>query len=40
MPNPVLNEKAIAEARAGWAAPKPPSPGGTTWAPPNAAGTG
>jgi uncharacterized YccA/Bax inhibitor family protein len=40
MPNPVLNEKAIAEARAGWAAPKPPSPGGATWAPPSGPFTG
>src|SRR3954454_1946086 len=40
MPKPVLHEKAIAEARAGWAAPNPPSPGGATWAPPSGPFTG
>lgn len=34
MPNPILNDKSMAEARAGWAAPQAPSPGGQTWAPP------
>lgn len=34
MSNPILNDKALAEARAGWAAPQAPSPGGSTWAPP------
>jgi uncharacterized YccA/Bax inhibitor family protein len=36
MSNPILNDKALAEARAGWAAPQAPSPGGATWAPPSA----
>jgi uncharacterized YccA/Bax inhibitor family protein len=35
MPNPVLNDKALEEAKAGWAAPQAPSPGGATWAPPS-----
>jgi uncharacterized YccA/Bax inhibitor family protein len=30
----MLNEKKLEEARAGWAAPEPPSPGGQTWPPP------
>ncbi len=34
MPNPILNDKQLEEARSGWAAPNPPSPGGTVWAPP------
>ena len=34
MPNPILNEKQLEAAKAGWAAPKAPSPGGTVWAPP------
>jgi uncharacterized YccA/Bax inhibitor family protein len=39
VPNPMLNEKKIEEARAGWAAPHPPSPGGDVWAPPVEPGT-
>ncbi len=39
MPNPMLNEKRIEEARAGWAAPEPPSPGGQVWPPPVEPGT-
>jgi uncharacterized YccA/Bax inhibitor family protein len=31
MANPMLNDKALEESRAGWAAPTPPSPGGQTW---------
>lgn len=34
MPNPILSEKKLEEARAGWAAPTPPSRGGDLWAPP------
>jgi uncharacterized YccA/Bax inhibitor family protein len=34
VPNPILNEKQLEAAKAGWAAPKAPSPGGTVWAPP------
>jgi uncharacterized YccA/Bax inhibitor family protein len=34
MQNAILNEKRLAEAQAGWAAPTPPSPGGQVWAPP------
>ncbi len=34
VPNPILNEKKLEEARAGWAAPQPPSRGGDVWAPP------
>jgi uncharacterized YccA/Bax inhibitor family protein len=34
MQNAILNDKRLAEAQAGWAAPNPPSPGGTTWAAP------
>ena len=33
----VLNERRLAEAQAGWAAPTPPSPGGQVWAPPSTA---
>ena len=32
MQNAILNEKRLAEAQAGWAAPTPPSPGGQVWA--------
>jgi uncharacterized YccA/Bax inhibitor family protein len=40
MQNAILNERRLAEAQAGWAAPTPPSPGGQVWAPPTApAGT-
>lgn len=35
MQNAILNEKRLAEAQAGWAAPTPPSPGGQVWAPPS-----
>ena len=35
MQNAILNEKRLAEAQAGWAAPTPPSPGGHVWAPPS-----
>src|SRR4051812_10296124 len=35
----MLNEKKIEEARAGWAAPQAPSPGGQVWAPPPQSGT-
>jgi uncharacterized YccA/Bax inhibitor family protein len=35
VPNPILNEKKLEEARAGWAAPQPPSRGGDVWAPPS-----
>jgi len=34
VPNPILNEKKLEEAHAGWAAPQPPSRGGDVWAPP------
>jgi uncharacterized YccA/Bax inhibitor family protein len=34
VPNPILNEKKLEEARSGWAAPQPPSRGGDVWAPP------
>lgn len=34
MSNPLLNDKRLEEARAGWAAPHPPSPGGAVWGPP------
>jgi len=34
VPNPILNDKNFEEARAGWAAPTAPSPGGTMWGPP------
>jgi uncharacterized YccA/Bax inhibitor family protein len=34
MQNAILNERRLAEAQAGWAAPTPPSPGGQVWAPP------
>jgi uncharacterized YccA/Bax inhibitor family protein len=34
MQNAILNEKRLAEAQAGWAAPTPPSPGGQVWAAP------
>ena len=39
MPNPILNDKNFEEARAGWAAPSSPSPGGAVWGPPGATGT-
>ena len=38
MQNAILNERRLAEAQAGWAAPNPPSPGGQIWAPPSAPG--
>ena len=38
MQNAILNERRLAEAQAGWAAPNPPSPGGQLWAPPSAPG--
>lgn len=38
MANLVLNEKRLAEAQSGWAAPKAPSPGGQVWAPPTVPG--
>jgi uncharacterized YccA/Bax inhibitor family protein len=38
MQNAILNERRLAEAQAGWAAPNPPSPGGQIWAPPTAPG--
>jgi uncharacterized YccA/Bax inhibitor family protein len=31
VPNPILNDKNFEEARAGWAAPAAPSPGGSVW---------
>jgi uncharacterized YccA/Bax inhibitor family protein len=31
VPNPILNDKQFEEARAGWAAPQAPSPGGEVW---------
>jgi len=34
VPNPILNDKNFEEARAGWAAPSAPSPGGAVWGPP------
>lgn len=34
MADPILNDKTLAQARAGWAAPQAPSPGGQVWAPP------
>lgn len=34
MANPILNDKKLEEARAGWAAPQAPSRGGDVWAPP------
>lgn len=39
MANLVLNEKRLAEAQSGWAAPTAPSPGGAVWAPPAPPGT-
>lgn len=40
MANPILNDKKLEEARAGWAAPQAPSRGGDVWAPPTpSAGT-
>ena len=39
MANPILNDKKLEEARAGWAAPRSPSPGGDVWAPPTVPGT-
>ena len=38
MANLVLNDKRLAEAQAGWAAPNAPSPGGQVWAPPSVPG--
>ena len=38
MPNPLLNDKRLSEARSGWAAPHAPSPGGDVWSPPTAPG--
>ena len=40
MPNPILNDKNFEEARAGWAAPTSPSPGGAVWGPPGTPPTG
>lgn len=40
MANPILNDKTLEEARAGWAAPNGRSAGGATWAPPAAGGSG
>lgn len=34
MANPILNDKKLEQARAGWAAPQPPSLGGQVWGPP------
>lgn len=34
MPNPILSDKKLEEARSGWAAPTPPTRGGDVWAPP------
>lgn len=31
VPNPILNDKQFEEAKAGWAAPSAPSPGGDVW---------
>lgn len=39
MADPILNDKTLEAARAGWAAPQAPSPGGQTWAPPAPPGT-
>ncbi|MFV0306732.1 MAG: Bax inhibitor-1/YccA family protein [Desertimonas sp.] len=39
MPNPILSDKKLEEARAGWAAPTPPTRGGDVWAPPPPPGT-
>ena len=39
MPNPILNDKQLEEARSGWAAPTAPSPGGAVWGPPGSTGT-
>ena len=36
MPNPILSDKKLEEAAAGWAAPTAPSPGGDVWGPPTA----
>lgn len=36
MADPILNDKTLEAARAGWAAPQAPSPGGQVWAPPGA----
>ena len=38
MADPILNDKTLEAARAGWAAPKAPSPGGEVWAPPSVPG--
>ncbi len=38
MADPILNEKTLEAARAGWAAPQAPSPGGQVWAPPSVPG--
>ena len=38
MPNPLLNDKRLEAARAGWAAPQAPSMGGDVWAPPTTPG--
>jgi uncharacterized YccA/Bax inhibitor family protein len=38
MADPILNDKTLEAARAGWAAPKAPSPGGQVWAPPTPSG--
>lgn len=37
MQNAILNERRLAEAQSGWAAPTPPSPGGQVWAAPTTA---
>jgi len=39
VPNPILNDKNFEEARAGWAAPTSPSPGGAVWGPPGSTTT-
>jgi uncharacterized YccA/Bax inhibitor family protein len=39
VPNPILNDKQLEEARNGWAAPTPPSEGGAVWGPPGSTGT-
>ena len=39
MPNPMMNEKKLEEAQAGWAAPEAPSPGGHVWPAPAEPGT-
>jgi len=36
VPNPILSDKKLEEAAAGWAAPTAPSPGGDVWGPPTA----